>query len=338
MTISSSRGSYEIALCSFEQACSHLGDATVITDENVFNLYGSSFDPAQVIVLPPGEQSKSMEWFGFVLEQLAERKLTRRSRVVAFGGGVVGDLAGFVASAYMRGISYLQIPSTLMAQVDSSIGGKVGIDLKAGKNLAGAFYPPSQVFVCPELLRTLDTRQFNSGMAEVWKYSFISGKPDRGVLGRDPIGKDSSELAEIVQQCINVKAAIVQEDEFETGGARATLNFGHTVGHAIETATDYRGYFHGEAISIGMVAEAKLGENVGVTKPGTSEVVRECLAAQGLPTEMPDIDPILMFEAMRRDKKRKGNGLSFSLLIELGECKLVEDVCEPEVERALFQS
>src|SRR5205807_1069483 len=192
--------------------------------------------------------------------------------IIAFGGGVIGDLAGLVAALYMRGVPYVQIPTTLLAQVDSSIGGKVAVDLAAGKNLAGAFYPPKEVLIPLDALRTLDKRQFRNGMAEVWKYAFIADKDLLGTLkAKVPnCSNNVNNLKGIVQRCIEIKKGAVEADEFETSGARAVLNFGHTVGHAIESATGYSGIFHGEAISIGMVAESYLGEELGVTEAGTA--------------------------------------------------------------------
>jgi 3-dehydroquinate synthase len=250
---------------------------------------------------------------------------------VALGGGVVGDLAGFVAATYMRGVPLVQIPTSLLAQVDSSVGGKVGIDLPEGKNMVGAFYPPERVSICTETLDTLSQREFDNGMAEVWKAGFIL---DRSLVDR--LVAKSLTRDEMVQRCIEIKRQVVEADEFETNGERAKLNFGHTVGHAVEKLTGYGPVLHGEAISIGMVIEARLGEAIGLSEPGTHDAVEECLGSQGLPTTslvLRNID--MLIETMRRDKKASGGRLAFSLLTHIGGCKLVEDVPESDVRKVL---
>jgi 3-dehydroquinate synthase len=328
MTIKHRLGSYEIAFSDLTTALGQLPpDAWFVTDENVFRLYGANLARDRCIVLPPGEQTKCMRYFEQCLEWLAVAGARRQSTVVALGGGVIGDLAGYVAASYMRGVPFIQIPTTLLAQVDSSVGGKVGIDLKAGKNLAGAFYPPQAVHICLETLSTLDPRQYKSGMAEVLKYGFIQ---DPSLL------KPTTDIEQVVRRCIELKAQVVTEDEFETKGLRAILNFGHTVGHALEQITGYAQYLHGEAISIGMVAEARLGENLGFTEPGTTEVVTETLRQQGLPVELPQSIPVdALVQCMRRDKKSQNTGLAFSFLVSIGQCKLEAGISEADVEKVL---
>jgi len=337
MTVHHRLGSYPIRFSNLREALSSVPSGSFcLTDENVSSLYGASLDRCKTLVLPPGEPTKSIATFERCLEWLAAQGAGRGSTLVAFGGGVVGDLGGFVASAYMRGIEYVQIPSTLLAQVDSSIGGKVGVDLAAGKNLAGAFYPPTRVDVCLELLDTLGARQFNNGMAEVWKYGFIAEPElvaDLEQAGPRPKGH---HLEAIVRRCLDIKAGIVTADEFEKTGLRATLNYGHTVGHAIEHAEGYAGLLHGEAISIGMVVEAKLGELLGISEPGVARAVSDRLRAQGLPVSLTaPIQAEKLVESMWTDKKRKGAGLAFSLLTHIGGCKLVQDVLADDVERAI---
>lgn len=330
-------GAYEIDYSRFNEVSGRLPEnCFFLTDENVVRLHGTSLDPSRVLALPPGESTKSMACFERALEWLGESGAGRQSTLVAFGGGVVGDLAGFVASSYMRGIPYIQIPTTLLAQVDSSVGGKVGIDLRAGKNMAGAFYPPVKVYICLELLDTLDDRQFNNGMAEVWKYGFIADPLLLDVIEAGGLRASGSRLEGIVNRCIEIKAQIVAEDEFERTGLRATLNFGHTVGHAVERVTNYQGPLHGEAISVGMVLEARLGENLGITEKGVAKAVEGYLSGQGLPVRLPEtISASGLVESMRGDKKRMSKGLAFSLLTRLGQCKLVQDVAEKDVERVL---
>ncbi len=326
MTICHSGGSYDVILTVLEDALARLPeDCVILTDENV-----AAFAPlpreVPILVLPPGEATKSLYWFGESLGWLAKQGASRRTTVVALGGGVVGDLAGFVAAAYMRGVPLLQIPTTLLAMVDSSVGGKVAIDLADGKNLAGAFWPPIEVRIPLDALDRLPPRQRINGMAEVLKYGFIMDAP----LLDAPLD---------VMRCIALKAQVVEEDEYETTGRRAILNFGHTVGHAIERLTGYGPVLHGEAIAIGMALEAELGESLGITQGGTALQVCEMLTRHGLPTRhgtTRDVEPMLA--AMRGDKKAVGGRLAFSLLDRVGSCKLVADVPEAEVRRVLERS
>lgn len=321
MKVNHSRGSYPISFCrrgeiaSLEHVCK-----AVITDRNVRLALEGSWPNLPTLVLPPGEGTKSLRHFGECLEWLAREGVQRGDRIAAIGGGVIGDLAGFAASAYLRGIGFIQVPTTLLAMVDSSVGGKVGIDLDAGKNLAGAFHPPSEVLIAEDALETLPVRQLRNGMAEVWKYVFIADPALAHTIEAGPIGEAA------IRRCIEIKKEIVEDDEFETTGRRATLNFGHTLGHALETLTGYEALLHGEAISIGMVWEAALGEKLGVTRTGTKEAVEEKLRSAGLPTHFPDADADRLIELMGHDKKRKGSGFAFSLLTEVGECKLFTEV------------
>jgi 3-dehydroquinate synthase len=337
MIVEHSRGQYEIQFIPLAELPEALpADAAIITDENVFNLHRHWIKERPALVLPAGEETKDLKSFGHCLEWLAHRAYSRSSAIVALGGGVIGDLAGFVAASYMRGVPYIQVPTTLLAQVDSSVGGKVGVDLPQGKNLAGAFHPPQRVVICIDSLKTLDHRQFVNGMAEVWKYGFIADEELVGELAVMELDASHPQLEAIVRRCVRHKRDIVQADEYETNGIRATLNFGHTVGHAIEQATNYREYLHGEAISIGMVVEALLGERVGLTVPGTHRVVREHLERQGLPVRSEILGNARhLIEVMKRDKKASRGGLAFSLLTKVGECKLVSGIPEAEVESTL---
>ncbi len=302
--------------------------AVIVTDDVVTELWES---PHRRIVVPAGEASKSLQSYSQVVEQILSLGIDRNTIIVALGGGVVGDLAGFVAATILRGVTFLQVPTTLLAMVDSSIGGKVGVDTPQGKNLVGAFKPADQVLICSEFLAQLPARQLTNGMAEVWKYGFIGDAPELNKLraGQAP-------LTEIIFDCLDHKARVVEEDEFETSGLRATLNFGHTVGHAIEKVLGYETFLHGEAISIGMVAEARLGELLGITEAGTAEQVKNDLASAGLPVDwdgLRDFEPLIA--AMRSDKKATGGKLAFSLLTRLGDCKLVRDVDDESVQAAL---
>lgn len=337
MNVAHRNGSYDISFAALSEALQSVPESSwFVTDALVHELYGDRLPASRVMVLPPGEATKSMEFFSLCLEQLAGSGAKRSDAVVAFGGGVVGDLAGFVAASYMRGVNLIQIPTTLLAQVDSSVGGKVGIDLRAGKNLAGAFYPPSAVYICKELLGTLDERQFRNGMAEVWKYGFIADAGLVDTLRSGILHKRSSNLEEVIRDCVAIKARIVGEDEFERTGLRAILNFGHTIGHAIEHYLKYETLLHGEAISIGMCLEAKLGERLVITAPGTADLVRSCLETQGLPTEADAAwEPRALVRSMQADKKRTAAGLSFSLLEGMGRCKLVGGVRDEDVEQVI---
>jgi 3-dehydroquinate synthase len=308
-------------------------DGLVITDRNVADAWPTVLRDS--IQISPGESAKALEPYGGLLRTLAQRKVQRSDRLVAVGGGVIGDLVGFVAASYMRGIRYTQVPTTLLAMVDSSVGGKVGIDLPEGKNLVGAFWPPSAVLVPLDALRTLSDRHFRNGMAEVWKYAFILEPGLCDKLARAPLTFASTELETIIARCITLKAGIVQDDEHDLKGRRAILNFGHTVGHAIEKETGYASVLHGEAIAIGMVAEAKLGEALGITPRGTSDRISRYLSADGLPVAFPNLAGPRMIEAMRLDKKVEGDGLAFSLLTDMGRCKLVTGVAESDVEAIL---
>jgi 3-dehydroquinate synthase len=223
-----------------------------------------------------------------------------------------------------------------MAMVDSSVGGKVGVDLQAGKNLAGAFWPPERVLVPLDALGTLPERHFVNGAAEVWKYGATLDARLFEALSERPLAPGQPDLCAVVFRCIELKKGVVEEDELETTGRRAVLNFGHTVGHAIEHALGYQTLLHGEAVAIGMVAEAHLGESLGVTKAGTAERLRGGLLSQGLPVSLPKgATPQALLSAMRRDKKADRNGLAFSLVSEIGACALRRGVPEGAVQGAL---
>lgn len=306
-------------------------NAVLVTDENVAAAWPAFADTRKTIVVPPGEGSKRIPTYERVLESLAEAGADRSTPVVAWGGGVVGDLAGFAAGTYMRGVPLIQVPTSLLAMVDSSVGGKVGIDLAAGKNLAGAFVAPKDVYVATEFLATLPEREFRAGMAEVIKYGFIMDAPLLDTLGGD--------LQPLVARCIALKVRVVDEDPYETLGRRAILNFGHTVGHAIEHATGYGPVLHGEAVAIGMAVESRLAHILGLAREELSSEVERVLAQHGLPTRIPEgLTPEQLLAAMRRDKKAKAGRLGFSLVSEPGKCTLVPNVPEEAVLRALSNS
>lgn len=297
----------------------------IITDTTVGPLHAeavalslSSLGEVSILSFDAGEQSKTRETWQSLSNSMLEQKFGRDSAVVAVGGGVVGDVAGFVAATYMRGVPVIHVPTTLLAMIDSSIGGKTGVDTPAGKNLIGAFHQPAIVLVDPSVLETLPREHVSNGLAEALKHGAISdaGYFDKiAQLGADP-GID--DLAAIVPRSVEIKAAVVSEDEREAG-LRAVLNFGHTVGHAVELVTDYN-IPHGRAVSIGMVAEAMIGEAMSVTATGTSQHIRDALTALEIDCEMPpDCTRDGLLAAMSLDKKNRAESIRMTLLESIGQ-------------------
>lgn len=301
------------------------GKACIISDSNVAPIYmnrvresleKSGFSVCEY-VFPAGEASKNADTFVEILNFLAENHFSRKDTVFALGGGVTGDLAGFSAASYMRGINFVQIPTSLLAAVDSSVGGKTGIDLKAGKNLAGAFWQPSAVVFDPEVLKTLPEEYFADGMAEVIKYAVIRGRDiDRLIL-------DSTEknLEEIITRCIEIKRDVVNEDEFE-GGVRKILNFGHTAGHAIEAEADYT-LSHGRCVAMGMYIVTKAWEKRGLCQEGTCDKLVKMLKLFGLETDCSYTSEILV-ERAKSDKKADSSGVSLVVPLSMGTCEVVK--------------
>lgn len=299
----------------------------IITDLNVEALYGESilsslnqydFD-TKVIAIEPGESSKSLDRAQHIYEELLDFEITRGDMIIAFGGGVVGDLAGFVASTLLRGIPFIQVPTSLLAQIDSSVGGKVGVNLPQGKNLVGSFYHPKAVFIDPQLLKTLDKRFLYDGMAEVIKYGCINDK----ALFRKLIKIGTEEelfnsMEEIILNCCKIKRDIVERDEKDHGD-RMLLNFGHTIGHAIEKYFRYKEYTHGEAVAIGMYNITKKSEELGLTQEGTANCIKKAIIKYNLPYKMPDSDREEITAAIGLDKKNKGNNLNIILLEQIGQ-------------------
>lgn len=327
MTIRHARGVTEVVFTGLESAFGSLPSGSiVVTDDNVRTAWGHVAEGLPIHSIPPGERSKSISRYAALLSSFAAAGANRSSTVVAFGGGVVGDLAGFAAATYMRGVRCIQVPTSLMAMIDSAIGGKTGIDLDEGKNLVGAFHQPERIYVCLEALSTLPQREMRSGLAEAVKYGMVL----------DPLVLDRLTDTEwLVARCVELKAAVVEEDEFETKGRRAVLNFGHTVGHAIEQLTGYGEVLHGEAVAIGMVVESKLGEVLGESEGGLSTRLATILAGMGLPTYHNCLaQHERLINVMRRDKKGLGD-FAFSLVAQPGECKLVRGVPPAAIEEAL---
>ena len=297
----------------------------VVTDTNVQPLYGqrvlrsleaAGFTPS-VYVFPAGEESKNLATYGKILEFLAESRLSRSDFVVALGGGVVGDMAGFAAATYLRGIAYVQIPTTLLSQVDSSVGGKTALDLAAGKNLVGAFHQPMLVLMDPDALTTLSDAAFSDGMAEVIKYGCIWNKAFFNILADHP-GRQAimPHIQLVLKTCCTIKAQVVAEDE-EDHGVRTLLNFGHTMGHAYELAGHYRQWTHGQAVAAGMMAALCVGMDLGVTDPGAIWALRPVLEGFDLPITIPcsraDAE-----RAVALDKKGSGGEITLVLLREIG--------------------
>ncbi len=316
----------------------------VVTDRHVAacqaELLRDMFGDVPLLALEPGEATKSLESLGRVLDFMAEQRLDRGSVLAAVGGGVMGDLAGFAAAVYLRGVAFWQVPTTLLAMVDSSVGGKTGINLKAGKNLVGSFHQPSRVMIGTEVLETLPPREFAAGMAEVIKCGLLGDAALFADLERSPVTVRSPELASIIRRCCAAKARVVEADEFERAkdGGRALLNLGHTFGHAIEQVTAYRRYLHGEAVAIGLVAAARLSVDLGLIGSVDATRIRAVIASHGLPVALgePLAWPDLL-AAMSRDKKVRAGKLRFVVLDSIGRAATRDDVA-PDLVSAAFAS
>lgn len=299
----------------------------VVTDETVWAIHGKAVAGAltaagigfHVEAVPPGEQSKSAEALFRLYSAMVRQGFTRADWVLTVGGGVVGDLGGMAAATFLRGMNYAQVPTTLLAQVDSSIGGKVAIDIPEGKNLVGAFHQPRFVLIDPDVLDTLPEEQFACGMAEVIKHAAIA---DEGLFkkleqhaGRDALRK---RMPEVIRANLMIKRAVVQRDERDNG-PRMMLNFGHTIGHAIEQQAGFSGITHGEAVSKGMCHITRVSEALGLTEPGTAERLSALCQKFGLPVELPDASRESLMEAILRDKKVRGGTMTLVLLRKIGD-------------------
>jgi 3-dehydroquinate synthase len=324
----------------------HCTHAVVITDTNVEVLYGDrvveSLERAGIradtATVPAGEATKSAAHADQLWRLMLEFGADRKSVVVAVGGGVVGDLAGFIAATYTRGIRFVQIPTTLLAQVDSSVGGKVGINLPGAKNMVGAFWQPAAVLIDTAVLKTLPPREYRAGLAEVVKYGVILDVEFFEYLEAHIDGlnkRDASVMRHIVARCCELKAQVVAADEREETGQRAVLNYGHTFCHAFEAETGYGTYLHGEAVAIGMLCASRLAESLGRIDPETTRRQRALLAALGLSLAVPDIDRDVLIRAMQKDKKTEHGKLRFVLPARLGHVELVSGVPADLVRAAL---
>lgn len=291
------------------------------------SLAAAGFD-VTVVELPAGEAAKSVEVASRGWDALLAAGLDRGSTVVALGGGAVGDLAGFVAATYMRGVNFVQLPTTLLAQVDASIGGKTAIDHPRAKNLVGAFHQPRLVLVDPVTLTTLPEREFRSGLAEVVKHGIVLDADYFGDLEKCRealLARDIETLTRVVAGSCRLKANVVERDEQEAE-LRAVLNYGHTIGHAVEAVTGYARWTHGEAVSLGIAAEARLAERLGVASRGTADRQIELLRAVGLPVRDSGAAPSAVLEALGRDKKAREGRVPFVLAPEIGRFTVVFDV------------
>lgn len=304
----------------------------VVTNAKIDRLHGnkirkslqdSGFTPL-MIRIPDGERYKTTRQLGHIYDKLVQHRFERRSSLIAFGGGVIGDLTGFAAATFLRGIPYIQCPTTVVAQVDASIGGKTGVDHPGGKNLIGAFHQPRLVCADPEVLSTLPKREFIAGLAEVIKYGVIL---DRGFFeyleenAEDILSLNQKKVLYCIQRSASLKAKVVQSDEKEAG-IRKILNYGHTLGHAIETLTGYRKYKHGEAVAIGMASAARLAYLLGISS--WKDVQRQMMLLDKfrLPTTLPKLDPSSILSVMERDKKVIGGEIYFILPEKIGSVRI----------------
>jgi len=314
----------------------------MVSNPTVFSLYGdrvtdtikkAGFD-LLMVTIPDGEEFKDLDRVQHIYDELLRHKLDRSSALIALGGGVIGDITGFAASTYMRGIPYIQIPTTLLAQVDSSVGGKTGVNHKLGKNMIGTFWQPRIVWIDTETLKTLPERELLAGLAEVIKYGVIHDEELFAFLehNRDKILNLSGDaITYIIKRSCEIKAEVVSKDERESG-LRAILNYGHTIGHAIETVTGYTRFLHGEAVAIGMCFEARLSQILGIIDKEHVQRIKALIDLYGLPSEMPeDIKTSDLFSSMKLDKKAVAGALKFILPEKIGKVRIQKEVSEKDI-------
>ncbi len=324
-----------------------LGDtAIIVTDPVIERLHAKSLTSGlkkngfkvKIFTVPAGEKSKSVQTAFDLLKRIAVYDVFKKSFIVAFGGGVIGDLAGFVASVYKRGVPYVQVPTTLLAQIDSAIGGKVAVDLPVGKNLVGAFYQPKLVLSDVSVLSTLPKRQIRNGLAEAVKYGVIEDRKLFFYIAENYtkfIGADLNALSNLVYGCSLIKTRIVEKDEKETKGIRTILNFGHTIGHAIETAGGYHLYHHGEAIALGMRVAAEISRKLGMFKKEDAESLNKLLTNIGLPEYIEKVALPKILSVMRHDKKFLAGRNRFVLAQQIGKVKVIEGIPLEVIKTAL---
>ncbi|MGC1322943.1 MAG: 3-dehydroquinate synthase [Candidatus Udaeobacter sp.] len=326
------------ALAPFRQ-CALISDrnvARLFADWIIQSLTSSGFRPT-LITIPAGEKSKTLEQVRAISDRMIAAGLNRKSFVIGLGGGMIGDISGFVAAIYHRGIPHVQIPTTLLAMVDSSIGGKTGVDTRDGKNLIGAFHQPSLVIDDVDVLKTLPRRQFNQGFAEIIKHAVIAdAKMFRRLQAWE--GGAARALQRLIKRNIEIKSKIVAKDERDRTGQRALLNFGHTVGHAIERAGNYRKFLHGEAVSLGIVAACAISVKKAGLRPDQRAAIVDLLERFGLPTRLPPNFPRKkIFDAIRFDKKFEGGKVRFVVTQRIGTARIANDVTLNDIREAVKQ-
>jgi len=313
----------------------------LISDKKVFSLYGETVleicsragFKIKAAVLPGGEENKNLPWIAWLYEQMIQAGIDRYSTVLALGGGIVGDMAGFAAATYMRGIAYLQIPTTLLAQVDSSIGGKTGINLPQGNNLVGAFHQPRLVFIDTDFLKTLPEKEYLTGLAEVIKYGIMGDKEFFSFLEKkqpEISRRHPRALQAIIARSAEIKAAIVTRDEKELG-LRALLNLGHTFGHALETLTAYKGFTHGEAVAIGIAYAARLANQLHLLGAEDCARIIALLQKYQLPIAYGGLKPDNIINQMYKDKKNRSGRLKLILPVAIGQCQIISDVSAQDI-------
>ncbi len=317
----------------------------VITHPSINSLYGEEVVASfisqgwttDILEVPEGESSKNLGQAEKLYDRLLELNCDRKSVLVALGGGVIGDLVGFVAATYQRGIAFIQVPTTLLSQVDSSVGGKTAVNHPKGKNMIGVFYQPRLVVADLETLRTLPAKEYRAGLAEVVKYGAISDASFFEFLEtryKDILNLDPNCLSHIVETSCAIKAEVVEKDELESH-YRMILNFGHTLGHAIESLTKYSCFIHGEAVAMGMVGAAKLSHSMGRCSQEVPERLEALLKNLGLPVEMPELDSSAVIESLYHDKKTTNHKIKFILVKEIGSIEIVDEVSEAEILKVL---
>lgn len=312
----------------------------LVSNPTVWRFHEPAFaglTPEEPILVPDGERHKTLQTVGRIYDALIRAHADRASAIVAIGGGVLGDTAGFAAATYLRGVPVVQIPTTLLAQVDSAVGGKVGVNHAQGKNLIGAFHPPALVIVDPALLSTLPRREFRAGLYEVIKYGVIASRPlfDRVAASLNPLFKrDPDALMAIVTESCRIKASVVEQDERETG-LRRTLNFGHTAGHALEAVTKYKRFRHGEAVGYGMLVAAEIAVARGTMPSGDRDALAALIAKMGPLPAVADVPATEALDAIAHDKKVVAGQLHYVLPKRIGECEVVADVTKAEIASAL---
>ncbi|MFH1441544.1 MAG: 3-dehydroquinate synthase [Candidatus Omnitrophota bacterium] len=354
ITVNLKERSYNIVICNnmLKSLCGYIQQlnigesAYIITNNTIKNIYGNILDKIlsrsrfnlKFKTIPDSEKSKSLKMVFSIIEDLAEYSKNKRVFIIAFGGGVIGDIAGFTASIYKRGIPYIQIPTTLLAQIDSSIGGKTAVDLKQGKNLVGAFYQPELVYSDINFLNSLNLKQIKSGLSEVIKYALIKDPLMFKYIEKNYpaiLAKNNNALEFIISRSCKIKAGIVQRDEKEKKGIRTILNFGHTIGHAIETAGGYKRYNHGEAIAIGMLAASEISLILGLINNSLLRRIEELIQKTGLPAKINNLSIEKIIEAHYLDKKFTGSENKFVLIEGVGKTRIEKNIPLKVIKEAL---